>query len=372
MKVAFTDNDHKLHFIDFTENPPSLHSLTEVPTCSNLAISPDGKWIAFQTGSQTDGASYVESTAWIVEARDDAVPVRISDTDAGWAPRFLQGAGELTVVWATCGGADTDATYAWEGCGAMLKRTCPDGVPGPVDTLFAGGSYFGGASYDGLFLSSAEYSKNGFIKDVSTSLDDPPVAIHNVTCTVDGRRDTTFTLQVCNPSASQSRHYQNVTMFLDFGFFPEGNGLSACNPDLGAWAFYEMMFIATDEETILKKYSTPSVTATTDTGVPISYEWANSEWSTHPYFGIASEFVTRRWPHPSIPIMESSKKIEHITAIDLKDSSFLRLVSTTDTTKTIIKASFSARFMLMSPMISRKSAGWVTPARRIIFFPSGW
>ncbi|MBD3345508.1 MAG: hypothetical protein GF401_10640 [Chitinivibrionales bacterium] len=207
-----------LYYVDFSMQAPVVTPISNAPECSNLAMSPDGNWIAFQTGSVTDGSSDESSTAWIVEIREDAVPIQVSETGLGWTPRFLQGADTPTVVWASCGSHPTPDASAWEGCGAMLKRTCAEGNLGPVDTLFAGGAYFGGASYSGLFLSSAEYRKNGFLKDLSTPVDDPPAVIHNMTCLKNAGGDSTFALQVCNPSASQSRNYQNVTMFLDFGY----------------------------------------------------------------------------------------------------------------------------------------------------------
>ncbi|MBD3319919.1 MAG: hypothetical protein GF350_02370 [Chitinivibrionales bacterium] len=330
IKVAFTDNDHNLFFVDFSEQPPTVHPIAEATRCSNLAMSPDGNWIAFQTGGLSDGQNHVESTAWIVETREDATPVQISATDSGYTPRFLQGADVLTVVWATCGAHPTPDKYAWDGCGAMMKRTCEGGVPGPVDTLFAGGCYFGGTSYSGLYLSSAEYRKNGFIKEIASPIDEDPEAVHNMTCTKSGE-DTTFALQACNPSTSQSRNYQNAFMFLDFGFFPENDGLTNCNPDFGSWGFHQILFILNDTGKILKRYYVRTVDADVDTGLPCSNEWANSEWTNHPYYGVACEYIVRKWPHPTIPILEPSKKMEHITAINLKDSAALRLVSTVDT-----------------------------------------
>ncbi|MBD3419135.1 MAG: hypothetical protein GF398_03350 [Chitinivibrionales bacterium] len=335
VKAAFTDAEHRLHYVDFSDQTPLAHALDNAPQCSNPAMSPDGEWIAFSSGSLGDGRSSEPATAWIIRTDPDAQPIRVSDSGKGWTPRFLQSGDVPTVVWATCGTHSDPDKHAWEGCGAMLQRACPNGVPGTVDTLFSGGSYFGGASYSGQYLSSAEYRKKGFIKEVSSPLNKPAIAVHHLTCEDQEGKDSTFALQVCNPSSSQSRRHENTFMFLDFGFSPQFNGFAVCDPDFGEWFFHEIVFVINDKDEIVKKYRIAPAPSDADTGMPSSAEWAHSEWSTHPYYAVASEFIVRKWPHPTIPILEPSKKIEHITAINLKDSVDLRLVSTADTTKEI-------------------------------------
>ncbi|MBD3419136.1 MAG: hypothetical protein GF398_03355 [Chitinivibrionales bacterium] len=332
VKVAFTDLDHKLYFVDFSTQAPGIHAMLNTPACSNLAMSPDGNWIAYQTGSLTDGRSDAESTAWIIETRENAMPIQISEADAGFTPRFLQSAQQLTVVWASCGANPEPGKRAWDGCGAMLQRTIAGGVMGPIDTLYAGGSYFGGASYDGLYLSSAQYATNGHIKDLSAPLL-PPVHYHNLTCDNQTGVDTTVSLQVCNPSTSQSQRYQNLAMYLDFGFYEGNFGVSSCQPDFGDWGFHQIIFLANANGDIVTGYRIDSVEATTDTGVVTNSEWAHSEWSTHPYFGVAVEYINRKWKHDRFDFLQNFKEIEHVSAIDLKDSLYLRLVSTNDTLK---------------------------------------
>ncbi|MBD3320976.1 MAG: hypothetical protein GF350_07790 [Chitinivibrionales bacterium] len=68
--------------------------------------------------------------------------------------------------------------------------------------------------------------------------------------------------------------------------------------------------------------------------MPVVSDWTHCEWSTHPYFGVAAcEKIQRNFPHPEFNFLAPSNKLEHVTAIDLKDSAYIRLISSLDTTQ---------------------------------------
>ncbi|MBD3420075.1 MAG: hypothetical protein GF398_08170 [Chitinivibrionales bacterium] len=332
---AFSNEENKLFFVDYTEPTPVIRHIAAVDEASNLSMSPDGKWIAFQSGSMADGKDFTPSTAWIVEAREDAVPIQVSPSGKGWTPRFLQSSAEIRVIWAECSSDQYTNKYAWDGCGYMLARSFDDRTPGAIDTIFRGGAYYGGVSYEGKYLGSGEYYSSAHIKDIAIPADEPPVALHNVTCQAPSGSDTTIPLQVCNPSMSQSRVHQNVLMLLDFGYSPSNyvdNGLTNCTPDEG-WDFHEYIILLNDENRIVKRYRIPLPNLAADTGLPSGSEWTHCEWSTHPYYGVGCRRIVRKFPHSSIPILMPSNKIEQILGINLKDSAYIPLVSTLDTTQ---------------------------------------
>ncbi|MBD3343595.1 MAG: hypothetical protein GF401_00880, partial [Chitinivibrionales bacterium] len=147
VKVAFTI-ERNLYYVDFTETPAALHKIDAVTDAAIPVISPDGNYIAYATGTSSDAATNVQSTAWIVEMSESATPVMVSEQGSGYVPRFVPGSLDpLEVVYATCASALDNKVYVWDGCGKVVAVEIVDGQPGQERDIYTGGSYLGGISY---------------------------------------------------------------------------------------------------------------------------------------------------------------------------------------------------------------------------------
>ncbi|MBD3322828.1 MAG: hypothetical protein GF350_17140 [Chitinivibrionales bacterium] len=332
VKVVFTD-DQRLYYVDFAETGPASHQFVNVTQQKVAApvISPDGQWIAYSSGTGIDANSPSPSTAWIIPFHAQAEPVMISEEGSGYVPRFMPLNKETSsVIYATCGTKIDGKDYSWDGCGQMMIRDIVDGIPGTGRTVYGGGSFFGGISADSRYLCSGENRRGAFMLDLDNQNQGVQV-IHwfAVTHATTGN-DTDITLQTCNPSISQSARYPGVMMFLDFGF-PGAFEY----PDIESWGFHQILFITSIDNEIMRYFRAPRdlIIPGYDTGAVSNVSWIHSEWSNHPYYAVAAERATRLWPSPDLPVMAPQDRNEHITAINLKDSSYLRMISATDTTE---------------------------------------
>ena len=141
-------------------------------------------------------------------------------------------------------------------------------------------------------------------------------------------------LGTCNISRSASRVFTNVMLYYDFG----SGAIAAANcvhPLLGIWGPHEKLFISTYGAEDLKVFDMPadrkiiSPSVATGTGEAVGKTWAFPEWSTHPYFAVANLLVDRLFLVSGN--YQHTMNAESIYLISLKDSSYVKLAETTDT-----------------------------------------
>ncbi|MBD3319926.1 MAG: hypothetical protein GF350_02405 [Chitinivibrionales bacterium] len=339
VKVAFI-NTGSLYYVDFSETNPAVHQIDAVSDAAIPVISPDGEYIAYATGTTSDAATSGSSTAWIVAMSESAEPVMVSEQGSGYVPRFVpHSIDPLEVLFATCAEPLQGKDFIWDGCGKVVAREIVNGQPGQERDIYAGGSYLGGISYAEDYLGTAENSKNSFVLKIDEA---PPqqTLFHALNCKKNSTdEDTLINLQTCNPSMSSSSVYTDCLMYLDFG-----SGSIALNdayhPETGsAWGVHTRIFLgrATDDLDITRFYDVPGEEVVTDPadkvgeGEVVGKQWNFPEWSNHPYFAAANEEMDRLFAPETGIMWEHTNNAEQIVAINLKDSLYLRLVSTRDT-----------------------------------------
>ncbi|MBD3319575.1 MAG: hypothetical protein GF350_00595 [Chitinivibrionales bacterium] len=346
-KIVFVTSDHKMFYIDFAESEnPSIHAFQNVAHAAVPMISPNGEWVAFATGTIEDAASVAPSTAWVVRMSEDASPIRVSPVDSGFVPRFVQDQIDIPrVVYSTCG--DSDNGYIWQGCGKVVTKPA-DGTSS-VETIWNGGSFLGGLSFDNRYLVTAENSRNAFIFDLQNP-DSGPAIIHNIHArNVETQADTVFSLQTCNPSVSASRVFTDALMYLDMGA-PYALAGDYVNDTLGSgWGFHSRLFLARSDGRIYKFFDSPREPSVysnilkdsadiyngwpSSSGARLPYSWHHSEWTNHPYFASLILKVNRRWYHPDIKPISwlDRERGERLQLLNMKNRELFTVLGITDT-----------------------------------------
>jgi hypothetical protein len=334
-----------LWFVDFSEAAPQVRKMNGVTGAFYPVISQDGKWVLYQTGNQFEGPSaQPPAQVWMRPLAADGTPIKIADT--GFVPRFVlnTAADAPEVLYSTtlCPIAASQDCYTY---GKTVKRAVVNGVPQAVQTVFGGGNYFGGLSWDNRYLTTGwEGGPNCFLLD-SQNGGAAPAAIHSMHVKkarmIAGAPDTVDTnvaIGTCNISRSASRVFTNTALYIDFG---SGAITTAqCfHPLLKSWQPHEKIFISRIDSEDVRVFAMPAdrslvpTSSATGNGEPIKKTWENPEWSNHPYFGAASLNVTRLWPKVN-NIYQRTENGELLYAMDLKNSTYLRLVQTADSSKT--------------------------------------
>ncbi|MDD5676316.1 MAG: hypothetical protein PHC61_19240 [Chitinivibrionales bacterium] len=331
-KLVFVNGNY-LYYIDFSEAAPTIKKLplgsAAGPICP--VISPDGAYIAFATGVPDDGEQTAVSTAWILNLTDGTVPVRAASP--AYVPRFVQNATAPTIIYSTSASPAPGKTYLWDGNGKVMKKEIAGGMPGAEQEVYAGGSYFGGLSWDERYLATAWLAgPNSYLLDLQNAARGP-AEIHTLKVKkLSSNADTTIKIGTCNPSVSSSRIFTDCMMYFDFG----SGAISAagCSDSLlGSWGMHQRIFITRIDSTILRVYDPPSDIITVQgknaTGEIVAREWDNPEWSNHPYLAVAAVKIDRLWKDKTGAYTHTQNN-EFIYAINLKDSTSIRLVETTD------------------------------------------
>jgi hypothetical protein len=307
-------------YIDWSEaaqqtSRPPVHviGISHVQSPALPVISPDGQWLTYVEGGPPGDRSSSARDAYVCALRETPVPALIKAQN-GHIPRWIHNSPVPAVVYATCAWLDNPDLRIWANCGQTVKVPCPNGQPGTPEVLYAKGAFMSGLSYDGRYLATAENSRTAFILDLqSPSKAVYPTPVITQAC-------DTLPSQACNSCISSSRIYTDVLLCLTVG---------GSHPALGSWKFHERLFLVDKDARVRRFFDRPaglieaaSATAA-DSGKVYVCEWSGSEWSNHPYFAVAATKFRR---------VKGTIRDERAYAINLKDSTYLCLAQTTDTT----------------------------------------
>jgi hypothetical protein len=326
--------DSYLYFIDFSAATPAITKMNNTYMAIAPVISPDGQYVVFERGGSNDGTTQNPCTSFVCQLSADAQPVMVAAGNS-YTPRFIYAAPAPTIMYATCASNPNDPvngiSAVWNGCGKVVKRTCQNLVVGPEQDVFTGGSYMGGLSFDGSFLATSNEGPNCFMLDLHNPAS-APARLYRLDCiSTTGGADTIVDLQTCNPSISSSRIFTSCMMFLDFGFYKPGYTTRAGS----YWDMHDRIFICDIRNRLVKYFDVNDLPfavkgSSAGPGGILNTQYDNPEWSNHPYYAAANILVDRifkpatTWVH--------SQNHEAIYVIGLKDSSYLHLVQSGDTT----------------------------------------
>ncbi len=308
-KLVYVDRTKsigELDFVDFSEaGPPKIKVVAAAKNPTVPVLSPDGKWVVYGVGTGCEAGSMVTNrcSVYLSELSENAKPVLIA-RDSACEPRFMQNTTKLTVIYSTLA-----PNYAWEGFGKAMKVEVDvaGALPlvGTPTILFGAGSYTAGLSWDGRYLGGG----GGH------------VALLDIQGTK--LRPDTITLgtQGCNASISSSRNATNTLMYLNT------TGSHALVNGGKVWGEWEAILISNSLKQLVKGYMFPASPVIPLETVPPSFtkaKWHHSEWSNHPYFGVATLNAERYFESGGKFINTGFQ--ERIYLINLKDSSYLEVL----------------------------------------------
>jgi hypothetical protein len=304
-------------------------------------ISSDGRWITYQTGIEKEGPpdNAVKGRIWLrklAQTGARTAPIQVADT--AYVPRFVQNTPADTpqIVYATS--VQCPSGICWN-AGRTLKKSVDtvNEVPQQAQTVFGGGSYYGGLSYDNRYLVTGwPGGPNAFILDLQNS-GAGPAAVHtmrvkkNVT-----NADTFVAIGTCNISRSASRIFTNTMLFYDFGF--DSLFYPGCyHPILGTWVEHAKLFISRYDAEDLRVFDMPADRPVVPgsqarSGDAVGKEWFHPEWSNHPYYAVAALNIDRFFDSSGTNVHRHNS--ESVYLIDLKDSVYVKLIESTDTSIT--------------------------------------
>ncbi|MFC1586299.1 hypothetical protein ACFL5V_12195 [Fibrobacterota bacterium] len=304
-----------LCYVDYTTVTSGLPEVREIPAASGAilpSVSGSGNYIVYAVGPSNDGMP-AASAAYLCGFDTAAAPAAIKAGEA-CQPRFLQNTEPLTVIYTTQDGFDN----IYDGVGQTMKMAVPDGAPSGIEeTVYAGGSYIGGLSWNGRFLVTAY--PEGRILDLNAP-GSPSRQLHVVSFNSPSTgHDSVVASQVCNASVSSSRidKFNNAMMYVDFGYpFMTGDYR---NMNLGGGEPYDshqLIFIGDSDNRVLKSYRSPPAEGFNDPGTISSLVWDDPEWSNHPYYAAAALHAYRTG---------GTANREGVSIINLKDSTYLQV-----------------------------------------------
>jgi len=320
---------YQLYYVDFSEGQPQIRRMKNIEYGIVPVISPDGTMVTFATGVRNDGATGQVSTAWYAPLSEAATATLIATP--GYVPRFVQNAVNPSVIYSTASTPLPGKNHIWDGSGQVLQK---DLVTGTITPVITSGSYLGGMSYSANWIATSESSPNAFLLDLQNQQNGPDT-LHILPVKKNGTdTDTIVSLQCCNPSISSSRLFENVMMYFDFS--SDAILVADCyHPTMGYWGFHDRIFIARNDRTILKYYDVPSEIIdrpkgeTNGMGQITEKKWNYPEWSNHPYYAASAVEIDRYWADSS---SRPSVRCEQLYILNLKDSTYLKIIETTDTT----------------------------------------
>lgn len=281
-KEIASSRKHIVHYADFSEisgdslpahSFPDSRGPESSPFGANVpSWSPDGRVIAYEIGaeSQTTPASRI----WLqpIQGARAAGP-DVPSTN----PRFWTDGKDTALIWCTSGKED-----GWKDTASRtLSQKASGGTLGGEVRTLAKGSYHGGLSKDGRYLSTA--FRLGVMLDLSTQErrffhvypGHPPAK--------DG--SPTDSLQVCNPSISPDPGNTSRMMFLDFGI-PPGDSAYPNMIRPRHYAQHQMILIG-DYRSLAPGLIADFVDSPAEE-LAKEKTWDDPEWSNHPDFAVAS------------------------------------------------------------------------------------
>lgn len=346
VKLVFIYRD-TMCFVDFSETSPQIHKMSGVTFAYFPVISSDGKWITYQTGVEAEGPSTSTkfATAWLRELAIDGTPVKIADT--GYVPRFVQNTpvDSPEIIYSTSVACPNNICY---NNGQTLKKKIVQTSPQSMQVVFGNGSYYGGLSWDARFLVTGwPGGPNAFMLDLQdTFLTPRPVHTMRVKKNVTNA-DTFVTVGACNISRSASTVFTNTMLFYDFSSLAI-QAAGCYHPLLGTWAMHAKLFISRYDGEDMLVFDMPAdrplvpIADAQGTGEAVGKEWYNPEWSNHPYYAAASLLVDRLYSVNSS--WEHTYNCESVYLVDLKDSAYVKLIESTDSSYAS-KTNFSYPFI---------------------------
>ena len=213
-----------------------------------------------------------------------------------------------------------------------------DKTPQAAQTVFGAGSYYGGLSWDDRYLITGwPGGPNVFMLDLQ-NINEGPHGVHTMRVKKNVTNiDTFVTIGACNMSRSASRVFTNTMLYYDFS--SAAITAAGCyHPILGTWAEHALLFISRYDAEDLQVFGMPSdrplvsIAQANGLGEAVGKEWNNPEWSNHPYFAAASLMIDRLWLKNGS--YDHTYNSELLYLVDLKDSVFVRLVESIDTSNT--------------------------------------
>jgi len=333
VKIVFLCQN-SLYFIDFSETTPQVRKANGVVSPFFPVISNDGRWVAYQTDNNAEGPSVnpAAGKVWLRELAADGTPVKVADT--GYVPRFVQNTSVDTpeIIYSTSLVCPGRACYNG---GLTIKKKIVNESPQASQVFFDKGSYYGGLSWDNRYLSTGwPGGQNTFMLDLQNASAGPrPIHTMHVRKDVTNA-DTFVAVGACNMSRSASRIFTNVMLFYDFSSSAINNA-GCYHPILGTWKQHEKLFISRYDSEDMKVFDMPAdrnlvpISNAQGTGEAIEKEWYNPEWSNHPYFAAACLSIDRLWLKNGN--YEHTYNTESIYLVNLKDSLYVKLVESADT-----------------------------------------
>ena len=361
VKLVFSCND-TMYFVDFSESAPRIHKMNNVIFAYFPVISSDGKWVTYQTGNSSEGLSVSTAvgTAWLRELAIDGAPVKIADT--GYVPRFAQNTlvDSPEIIYSTSVACPNYICYNY---GRTLKKKIAHASPQSAQVVFGNGSYYGGLSWDGRFLSTGwPGGPNVYMLDLQDTAAMPhPVHTMRVKKNITNA-DTFVTVGACNMSRSASTIFTNTMLFYDFSSLAI-QAAGCYHPLLGKWGLHEKLFISRYDGEDMKVFDTPAdrpLVPNADAqgiGEAVGKEWFNPEWSNHPYYAAASLLVDRLYYINSS--WEHTYNCELAYLVDLKDSAYIKLIESSDSSFTS-NTNFSYPFIWVeTPASFQEDTTWL-------------
>jgi hypothetical protein len=336
-----------LHFVDFAEDPPQIHRINGVDSAFYPVISSDGKWITYQTDNNFEGPSLspTPGKVWMRELAASGTPVKVADT--GYVPRFIQNtpSDSPEIIYSTSLSCPGGACFS---SGKTVKRRLSNKSPQAAQTVFENGSYFGGLSWDNRFLCTGWPSgPNVFLLDLQ-NVSAGPRPVHSMRVKKAATNADTFVaIGGCNISRSASAIFTDNVLYYDFSSNAIANA-GCVHPLLGEWGEHAKLFISRYDGEDLKVFDMPADRPVVSSdiaegkGEAIERRWSCPEWSNHPYYAVAGLLISRLFDRNGN--WEHTENNEVLYAISLKDSAFIRLVESTDT-------SFTSTVSLSSPFL---------------------
>ena len=367
IKLVFM-NGGNAYIVDFSQATPQIQVMSGVTSAYYPVISSDGQWVTYQTGMEAEGPAQPSPVGkiWIRECAATGTAVAVADT--GYVPRFIQQTSPDTpeIIYSTSVACPQQLCYTG---GQTVKRKIIGKVAQAPEVVYGKGSYYGGMSWDNNFLNTGwEGGPNAFILDLQDPTETPHPAhtMRTMKVKADSTAPDTFDMipiGTCNISRPASHIFTNTLLYFDFG--SAAIKAAGCfHPLLGSWKMHEKLFISRYDSEDLRVYDTPidrtivPTAQATGIGEPVAKSWDNPEWSNHPYFAAASLLIDRlfkvsgSWQH--------AMNHESIYLVDLKDSSYVKLVETTDSSFTTSTSFVYPWVWVQTPSNFTEDATWLS------------
>ncbi|MGD9202675.1 MAG: hypothetical protein PVI26_14025 [Chitinispirillia bacterium] len=328
VKLVFHNNGF-LYLVDFTgsgDKKPSIEKLPQTAGGVVPNISPDGKWLVYGVGPSGDmtNSEKVKSSAFVT-ALDISAKSQLVTADNAHEPRFQTDSDHDQIIYSTVG-----KWGAWNGIGEVRSKSWDGTSSGKEKTVTDKGSFYGG--FNGRYLASG--SNNGILLDVSKRENKPDTVIKYALYKKSTDKWDYKSRQFCNPSISPSKKYPGVLMGLDFG------SASKVNDSINngkRWGLHDLILLANHEGKLIKTILRPDVKDLPgidpgDGSLNPGQHWDDPEWSNNPCFAVANLQVSRSFDPTKTENWENTDFHERIFLINLKKSTYLELVRSSDLT----------------------------------------